>query len=388
MFGHPVMHDPIRNRTAGARTAAGRPPHATGGGRGRGRIARGVRRGGPRVSREAHDTAGEALEPQRRCRPGVPYGRGRIADPSAAANREPGTDAVPSGAAGNDHQLAARGHVGRVMTAVYEFPALGTTAAVAVTDPAALERAVIAVETELAAVDAACSRFRPDSELMTIDREVPVQASPLLAGALAIALRASDETGGLVDPIAGCSDDGRPRVSVDPLTGTVRIPARVTVDLGATGKAMAADRCAARAGGSRRLWGAGQPGRRSRGRRTGTPRGLGGGYRRLAPGRDPRPDRRRQARRARHLERHHTLGRRRRTSHFRSAHRPAGERRVAHRQRGGVHMRGGQHADHGGDRRRRLGREPVEAPGVPARLVAADGRVTTLGGWPQRRTAA
>ncbi len=133
------------------------------------------------------------------------------------------------------------------MTAVYEFPALGTTAAVAVTEPAALERAVTAVETELAAVDAACSRFRSDSELMTIDREVPVQASPLLAGALAIALRASDETGGLVDPTAGCGDHRRRRLSVDPQTGTVWIPARVTVDLGATGKAMAADRCAARA---------------------------------------------------------------------------------------------------------------------------------------------
>lgn len=274
------------------------------------------------------------------------------------------------------------------MTAVYEFPALGTTAAVAVTEPAALERAVTAAETELAAVDAACSRFRPDSELMTIDREAPVQASPLLAGALAIALRASDESGGLVDPIAGCSDDRRPRVSVDPLTGTVRIPEGVTVDLGATGKAMAADRCAARAeaaagcgvlvslGGDLAVAGPAPHG--------GWPVGIADSHR--AEIADQTVALRRGAlatssvtTRSDGAAGHHILDPRTgRPANvvWRTVSVAACTCVAANTQTTAAIVAGVSAVNR------------LRLAGVPARLVAADGRVTTLGGWPQRRTAA
>ncbi|BAW04921.1 hypothetical protein [Nocardia seriolae] len=43
------------------------------------------------------------------------------------------------------------------------FPALGTTAALLVTDPSALPLAESILRAELAAVELTCSRFRPDS---------------------------------------------------------------------------------------------------------------------------------------------------------------------------------------------------------------------------------
>jgi thiamine biosynthesis lipoprotein len=130
-----------------------------------------------------------------------------------------------------------------------------------------------AVEAELAAIDAACSRFRADSELTRINRAAgrPTHVSPLLAEALAAALRAARLTGGAVDPTVGraviaagydrdfavlrpSAQPGAVRVPgwrvvrLDP-DRTIRMPAGVTLDLGATAKALAADR-AARAGGA------------------------------------------------------------------------------------------------------------------------------------------
>jgi len=88
-----------------------------------------------------------------------------------------------------------------------QFEALGTTALVAVTRPQRLSAASSVVAAELAAVDRAYSRFRPDSELMRLcDRgghTMPV--SPLLAAALAAALHAAECTGGLVDPTVGAA---------------------------------------------------------------------------------------------------------------------------------------------------------------------------------------
>jgi thiamine biosynthesis lipoprotein len=43
------------------------------------------------------------------------------------------------------------------------FPALGTFATLLVTEPDALEQGHDLLRAELAAMDAACSRFRPDS---------------------------------------------------------------------------------------------------------------------------------------------------------------------------------------------------------------------------------
>src|SRR6202011_4423637 len=83
--------------------------------------------------------------------------------------------------------------------------ALGTSLHVAVTVPALLDRAQEAVDHVLHDIDACCSRFRDDSELTLLNaaagREVAV--SPLLARALAAALRGAQLSGGAVDPTVG-----------------------------------------------------------------------------------------------------------------------------------------------------------------------------------------
>jgi thiamine biosynthesis lipoprotein len=159
-----------------------------------------------------------------------------------------------------------------VATTTRTFEALGTTAQVSVTDPAALESAVAAVEDELAAIDLACSRFRDDSELTALNRSGgrPFDASPLLVEALGVALRAAELTDGDVDPTVGRAMAGlgwdcdfsvlvsrseRERfqvipaggwrsIAIDAATGVVDVPAGVEIDLGATAKAFAADRSA------------------------------------------------------------------------------------------------------------------------------------------------
>jgi FAD:protein FMN transferase len=153
------------------------------------------------------------------------------------------------------------------------FRALGTTAAVAVADPCARDDALALVAAELADVDRACSRFREDSELLRVvrarGRAVPV--SPLLVAAVEAALAAARATDGLVDPTVGrtlrlagydatfrlvASRDagafvarfdrvpGWHVVEVDADAQTVAVPDGVELDLGATAKAFAADRCA------------------------------------------------------------------------------------------------------------------------------------------------
>jgi FAD:protein FMN transferase len=147
-----------------------------------------------------------------------------------------------------------------------QWPVWTTTARLVVTDPRALSEATTLVKGLLAEVDRACSRFRPDSELARVPADTPTQVSPLLAELVAAALTAARRTGGAVDPTVGSAmaalgydrdladvrDDGIPRVSVVPgwrsvrLTGTeLTIPHGAVLDLGATGKAFAADRCAA-----------------------------------------------------------------------------------------------------------------------------------------------
>ena len=49
------------------------------------------------------------------------------------------------------------------------FPALGTFATLLVTQPDTLGQAHDLLAAELAAMDAACSRFRPDSELWRVN---------------------------------------------------------------------------------------------------------------------------------------------------------------------------------------------------------------------------
>jgi FAD:protein FMN transferase len=151
--------------------------------------------------------------------------------------------------------------------------ALGTTASVHVADPTALTGARAAVELELDAIDLACSRFRDDSELTALNAGAgrPVHISPLLAEAIAVALRAARITDGIVDPtvgealvLAGYDRDfasvtpaigplraarvaGWRAVRFDPRLVRVTLPRGVSLDLGATAKALAADRAAAAA---------------------------------------------------------------------------------------------------------------------------------------------
>lgn len=165
--------------------------------------------------------------------------------------------------------------------------ALGTTAELVVADPAALAGARRAAERELDAIDRACSRFRPDSELALANACAgeTIEVSRTFAHAVAIALRIARATGGLVDPTLGAdlrragydrdfslivrtgpvasapAGAGAVRrrppflhlrpatgawrgVEVDELLGVVRVPRGAELDLGATAKALAADTAA------------------------------------------------------------------------------------------------------------------------------------------------
>jgi thiamine biosynthesis lipoprotein len=87
-----------------------------------------------------------------------------------------------------------------VGTDTVQWPVWGTVARIVVTEPATVTEAAAIVRAELAAVDAACSRFRPDSELNAAARSPrPVRVSPLLAVLIAAALEAAEQTGGDVD---------------------------------------------------------------------------------------------------------------------------------------------------------------------------------------------
>ena len=121
-----------------------------------------------------------------------------------------------------------------------DWKALGTMVQLIVTDPRRLADGRLLLEADLAAVDAACSRFRPDSELVALDSVGgPVELSPLLAQALAVALRAAQLTDGDVDPTVGGAmaaigydrDFALVPVSGPPLALSVRRPARLSTAL-------------------------------------------------------------------------------------------------------------------------------------------------------------
>jgi len=177
--------------------------------------------------------------------------------------------------------------------------ALGTLVHLVVTDPRRITQAREMLAAELGAVDAACSRFRPDSEICSLRTAGgrPVQVSPLLAEAIGVALRAARLTDGDVDPTVGGAmsavgydrDFDRiprtgPPLAVSASTGSAStgsastgsastgsastvtartvpgwhavqlegrqliMPPGIQLDLGATAKAWAADRAAARIG--------------------------------------------------------------------------------------------------------------------------------------------
>jgi thiamine biosynthesis lipoprotein len=152
---------------------------------------------------------------------------------------------------------------------VAQWSVWSTTARLVVTEPAALPAAGELLAGLTARVDAACSRFRTDSELSALPADGrPTRVSPLLAELVEVSLLAAARTGGDVDPTLGAalvaagydrdiselddrgaipflaaSEPAWLRVRVDGRTLTV--PAGVRLDLGATAKAWTADRAAA-----------------------------------------------------------------------------------------------------------------------------------------------
>lgn len=89
--------------------------------------------------------------------------------------------------------------------ATARFEALGTTALVQVTDPAALAEARALLERELDAIDLAASRFRRDSELERVNAAAGrfVRIGILLHEAITVALQTAERTRGAVDPTLG-----------------------------------------------------------------------------------------------------------------------------------------------------------------------------------------
>jgi FAD:protein FMN transferase len=154
------------------------------------------------------------------------------------------------------------------------FRAIGTTATVVVPEGADADVAQSILRDEIAAIDLACSRFRPDSEIEWLHRQSgrTVVISHLLFEALTVAIAVAERTHGAVDPTVGNAmsalgyDRDFEEVSNRPLlppaalgpvvgfghvhlcarTREVRIPRGVRLDLGSSAKAFVADRAAAR----------------------------------------------------------------------------------------------------------------------------------------------
>ena len=153
------------------------------------------------------------------------------------------------------------------------FRALGTTVTLAVADVDVLNPAEAVLRDELEAIDRACSRFRSDSEIWRLYGDGrPVQASPLLYEAVSVACAVAERSDGAVDPTVGSAVEalgydrdfaevpaiGEPlgpapvpapgwwRIELDDDARSVAVPPGVRLDLGASAKALVADRAASR----------------------------------------------------------------------------------------------------------------------------------------------
>jgi thiamine biosynthesis lipoprotein len=154
-----------------------------------------------------------------------------------------------------------------------QWPLWSTTARVVVTDPSRVAEARRITERVCCDVELACSRFRPDAEIhwLVANAGEWVPVSPLLAELVRVALDAAKRTDGLVDPTVadalqrlGYDRDIRHlrpaaagrgvRVVAHRAAGWrsvrfdghhVQLPEGVSLDLGATAKAWAADAAAA-----------------------------------------------------------------------------------------------------------------------------------------------
>ena len=155
------------------------------------------------------------------------------------------------------------------MIASARLRALGTSAVLCVTDPAALRRARRELVRELRAVDLLASRFRSDSELTALNSRAGerVRVSRRLFEAVALAVDVAQRTGGLVDPTVGRAlrlagydrtfvavrardgsflavshrSPGWGSVQLDRECLEIGVPTGVELDLGATAKAATAD---------------------------------------------------------------------------------------------------------------------------------------------------
>jgi FAD:protein FMN transferase len=154
------------------------------------------------------------------------------------------------------------------------FRAIGTTATVVVAEDVDADLAEAILRDEIAAIDLACSRFRPDSEIEWLHHQSgrTVVISRLLFEALDVAIAVAERTHGAVDPTVGNAmstlgydrdfeEVGHrpflPPAALGPVVGfghvhlcartrEVRIPRGVRLDLGSSAKAFVADRAAAR----------------------------------------------------------------------------------------------------------------------------------------------
>jgi thiamine biosynthesis lipoprotein len=172
------------------------------------------------------------------------------------------------------------------MDSTRSIRAFGTTATLTVTDPHALDHAATLLAYEIEDMDLAASRFRDDSEVSMLSRAggSPMSVSPLMLEAVLVARSVAQWTDGAVDPTVGRSIEafgydrdfatitrldgetkrtpttGHEPVGQCPAAGpavgwrsievdidkrTVRVPEDVLLDLGASAKALAADRAAA-----------------------------------------------------------------------------------------------------------------------------------------------
>ncbi len=158
------------------------------------------------------------------------------------------------------------------MECVTRTNGLGTIAELVVTDSRVLVVASEMLEREIAHIDRIASRFRTDSELSRLNAAAGHETAVTLDlfEAVEVALAMAEATDGLVDPTVGRAmsrlgydrdfaqvrDGVRGRlprahavsgwrsVVLDRARGTITLPADVALDLGATAKALAADRAA------------------------------------------------------------------------------------------------------------------------------------------------
>ncbi len=165
-------------------------------------------------------------------------------------------------------------HAPGLSPAVADWQAIGTSVRLVVADPARRPAGRRLLTSHIAALDLACSRFREDSELAVAERAAgtPVRVSEVLADAVAVALHAAEITDGDLDPTVATAmaalgydrdfglvaEDGPPlrrtisdvaswrEIRLDRKSRLLTVPAGVRLDLGATAKARAADRAAAR----------------------------------------------------------------------------------------------------------------------------------------------